>query len=102
MSASAVMWASSNAPSRSSLSLLSSTRRSHIEVSDLPGAREKLCEQDLRANVPLLSVGTLAPLNHLGPGELIVEEISLVLVNVGHDRRAPCLRTPQRILCWRP
>src|SRR5271170_8527666 len=53
----------------------------------LTGAREKLCEQHLRANVPLFSVGTLAPLNHLGPGELIVEEISLVLVSVGHDRR---------------
>ena len=35
MSASAVMSASSNAPCRSSLSLLSSTSRSHIEVSDL-------------------------------------------------------------------
>src|SRR5882762_9317733 len=32
-------------------------------------------------------VGALAPLNHLGPGELIVEEISLVFVSVGHDRR---------------
>ena len=51
------------------------------------GAWEKLCEQDLRANVPLFSVGALAPLNHLGPGELIVEEISLVLVSVGHDER---------------
>ena len=40
----------------------------------LTGAREKLREQDLRANVPLFSVGALAPLNHLGPGELIVEE----------------------------
>src|SRR5271166_3338991 len=53
----------------------------------LDSAREKLREQDLRANVTLLSVGALAPLNHLGPGELIVEEISLVLVGVGHDRR---------------
>ena len=51
------------------------------------GAREKLCEQDLRANVPLFSVGALTPLNHLGPGEFIVEEISLVLIGVGHDRR---------------
>ena len=51
------------------------------------GAWEKLCEQDLRANVPLFSVGALTPLNHLGPGELIVEEISLVLVSVGHDRQ---------------
>ena len=53
----------------------------------LIGAREKLREQDLRANVPLFSVGALAPLNHLGPGELIVEEISLVLVGVAHDRQ---------------
>src|SRR5580700_6606310 len=51
------------------------------------GAREKLCEQDLRANVALVGIGALAPRNHLGPGELIVEEISLVLVSVGHDRR---------------
>src|SRR5208283_5331561 len=51
----------------------------------LNGAREKLCEQDLRANVPFFSVGALAPLDHLGPGELIVEEISLVLVSVGHE-----------------
>ena len=41
----------------------------------LAGPWEKLCEQDLRANVPLFSVGALTPLNHLGPGELIVEEI---------------------------
>src|SRR4029077_9116403 len=27
--------------------------------------------------------------SHLGPGELIIEEISLVLVGVGHDRRFP-------------
>src|SRR5271166_3648769 len=53
----------------------------------LGGAWEKLGEQDLRANVALLGVGALAPRNHLGPGELIVEEISLVLVSVGHDRR---------------
>jgi hypothetical protein len=53
----------------------------------LDGAREKLCEQGLRANVALLSVGAFAPFNHLGPGELIVEETSLVLVSVGHDRR---------------
>src|SRR6516165_10019419 len=52
----------------------------------LRGAWEKLGEQDLRANVPLLRVGALAPRNHLGPGELLVEEISLVLVRVGHDR----------------
>ena len=53
----------------------------------LTGAWEKLREQDLRANVALLRVGALAPLDHLGTGELIVEEISLVLVSVGHDRR---------------
>src|SRR5271165_4710251 len=53
----------------------------------LDGAWEKLREQGLRANVALLSVGAFAPLNHLGPGELIVEETSLVLVSVGHDRR---------------
>ena len=73
------MWASSSAPCRSSLSLLSSTSRSHIGKR-LNGPREKLCEQDLRANIPLLS-----PTDHLGPGELIVEEVSLVLVSVGHD-----------------
>ena len=55
----------------------------------MTGPREKLCEQDLRANVPLFSIGALAPLNHLGPGELIVEENSLVLVSAGHDRRPP-------------
>ena len=38
------------------------------------GAWEKLREQDLRANVSLLSVGAFAPLNRLGPGEA---EISL-------------------------
>ena len=48
---------------------------------------KKLREQDLRANVPLLRVRALTPLNHLGPGELIVEEISLVFVSVGHERR---------------
>src|SRR5271166_1812866 len=53
----------------------------------LDGAWEKLREQGLRANVALLRVGALAPLDHLGPGELIVEEISLVLVSVSHDRR---------------
>src|SRR5271166_2921904 len=53
----------------------------------LAGAWEKLRKQGLRANVAPLSVGALAPLNRLGPGELIVEEISLVLVGVGHDRR---------------
>src|SRR5208283_4931228 len=53
----------------------------------LAGAWEKLREQDLRANVALLGVGALAPLDHLGPGELIVEEVSLVLVGVGYDRR---------------
>src|SRR5271165_4506915 len=53
----------------------------------LAGAWEKLRKQNLRANVAFLSVGALAPLNRLGPGELIVEEISLVLVGVGHDRR---------------
>jgi hypothetical protein len=41
----------------------------------LTGAWETLREQDLRANVALLSVGALAPLDHLGPGELIIEEI---------------------------
>src|SRR6516225_2160998 len=62
MSASAVMSASSNAPCRTSLSPLSSTSRSHIEVSDLlePG---KSC-----ANRTCV-------------------QISLVLVGVGHDRR---------------
>jgi hypothetical protein len=49
----------------------------------LTGAREKLREQHLSANVPLLSVGPPSPLNHLGTGELIVEEISLILVSVG-------------------
>src|SRR5271166_253418 len=53
----------------------------------LTGAWEKLREQDLGANVALLSVGAFAPLDHLGPRELIVEETSLVLVSVGHDRR---------------
>src|SRR6202050_3219681 len=53
----------------------------------LAGAWEKLCEQDLRANVALVGIGALGPLDHLGPGELMVEEISLVLVSVGHDRR---------------
>ena len=53
----------------------------------LNGPREKLGEQDLRANAPLLGVGTLAPLNHLGPGELIVEEVSLVLVSAGHNQQ---------------
>ena len=48
---------------------------------------EKLREQDLCANIPPLSVGALAPLDHLGSGELIVEEISLVVVRVGNDRR---------------
>jgi hypothetical protein len=51
----------------------------------LDGAREKLREQGLRANVALLSLGAFAPLNHLCPGELIVEEPRLVLVCVGHD-----------------
>ncbi len=53
----------------------------------LAGPREKLREQDLRANVALLGVGALAPRNHLGPGELVVEEVTLVLVGVGDDRR---------------
>jgi hypothetical protein len=54
MSASAVMSASSNAPCRSSLSLLSSTSRSHIEVSDLlaPGksCANKTCVQMYRSS----------------------------------------------------
>ena len=53
----------------------------------LNGPRKKLREQDLRANVPLLSEGALVRLNHLGPGEFIVEKVSLILVSVGHDRR---------------
>jgi hypothetical protein len=55
-------------------------------VKRLTSAGEKLCEQDPGANVTLLSVGAAAPLDHLGSGELIVEEISLVPVSVGHDR----------------
>ena len=54
MSASAVMSASSNAPCRSSLSLLSSTRRSHIEVCDLlaPGksCANRTCVQMYRSS----------------------------------------------------
>ena len=54
MSASAVMSASSNAPCRSSLSLLSSTSRSHIEVSDLiaPGksCANRTCVQMYRSS----------------------------------------------------
>src|SRR5271157_3473235 len=54
MSASAVMSASRNAPCRSSLSLLSSTSRSHIEVSDLlaPGksCANRTCVQMYRSS----------------------------------------------------
>ena len=53
----------------------------------LAGAREKLREQNLRANVARLRVGALTPRNHLGPGEFIVEEVSFVLIGVGDDRR---------------
>ena len=66
---SAVMSASSNAPCRSSLSLLSSASRWGMRGQQLIGAAEKLGEQDLRANVALLGVGALAPRNHLGPGQ---------------------------------
>ena len=59
----------------------------------LDGVWEKLREQGLRAKVALLSVGTFAPLNHLGPGELIIEETSLVLVrNARSIRRTSSVR----------
>ena len=53
----------------------------------LTGAREKLHEQDLRANVAPLRRRRSRPTRSPWPGDLIVEEISLVLVSVGHDRR---------------
>jgi DNA topoisomerase III len=37
----------------------------------LAGAREKLSEQHLRANVALVGIGALAPWNHLGPGAML-------------------------------
>ena len=60
----------------------------------LSGAWEKLREPDLRANVALLSVGAFAPFDHLGPGELIVEEIS---ENSRSSRRATSSTRSQRL-----
>ena len=94
------MSASSDAPCRSSLSLLSSNSRSHIEVSDLLAPR-KAARTEPACRRTALRVGALAPSNHLVADELIVEEISLVLVGVGPDRLlvrvGPRSATVQRI-----
>src|SRR5271154_5461473 len=50
----------------------------------------------------LVGIGALAPPDHPCPGELIVQEISLVLVSVGHDRRVANEVFHFRQDCWEP
>ena len=80
------------------LLLCAPTGRAAKRMTEATGVEAKtihrLLEIDPRAagsratpTIPSIAIGALAPLNHLGPGELIVEETSLVLVRVGHDRQ---------------
>jgi hypothetical protein len=70
----------------------------------LAGSREKLREQNLRANVPLFSVGALAPLNHLGAGNACTQKPrALIDCHPPHMRRIVYAHFPSwqaKVIHW--